>query len=123
MEIDILKTDAKSLSANDICDVLNNLHRLDAEAVNSLVELRVPVGDALIDSVHSPVVVFSVGSDRPRLGFLGVVHGLLRHIDPCFRLFATYAESGLLIEHNPFSVCYVVDLVCPPAGTIVPSVP
>ncbi len=60
--------------AQRIIDFLNELVAIDREAIEKLIEFRVPCNQALAD--HPTVQVESVGYG-PRVGLLGLLNGLV----------------------------------------------
>lgn len=84
---------------------LNEFLRLDAEAMNRMMQLSTPVNRAIVDHptiiVHEPSAFVSF----PVCRFLGLLNGIAHKIDPSKTITAVYGEDGRLekfeIRGNP----------------------
>jgi hypothetical protein len=65
----------KSITPQDVCDLFNELLKLDSQAVNDLVNSRVKCNGAVAD--HPFVQVQQLpGAEFPSVGIIGVINGL-----------------------------------------------
>lgn len=64
----------ESVTAQDVCDLLNGLLKRDPKAIASLVNNRVPCNDDIAN--HPTVQVHDIGDGEASLGLIGILNGL-----------------------------------------------
>lgn len=86
------------LTAEKVCEVLNEAHRADPAAIESLFHCRRSCGQALADHPH--IQVSATQSDPPRftVSFIGILTGLLTASGSARVVAAEYDDSGQILR-------------------------
>lgn len=62
------------MTTRDAIDLLNEMHRIDPVTTAALLAYRIPCNDAV---AQHPTIQVGGSADRPVVGFLGVLNGIL----------------------------------------------
>ncbi len=91
----------ESIDAEDAVNFLNELVKLDSEAISALIQSRVPCNEKMEN--HWSVQVTGADGGPSLLGFLGVINGLFGTIDFGSRegygpITAVFSDDGHIVN-------------------------
>ena len=82
------------ISAESICEFLNNLLEIDRGPIEQLVETRVPCNEALANHPNVPVLLLDDG--QTKIGLLGILNGIIAGASDGRILIGVYDENKLV---------------------------
>ena len=77
-----------------ICELLNSLLKIDHDAIEQLVETRVPCNEALANHPNVPVLLLDDG--QTKVGLLGILNGIIAGAGDDRILVGIYDENKLM---------------------------
>ena len=86
----------ESVTPQDLCDFMNELIKLDPEAIYNLIRARVPVNDGIANHPTAQVCAIKDQPERYDLGLLGVLNGLFGSFDD-----QPYKGWGCIVYTHP----------------------
>jgi len=90
----------QSITIKNVCDILNELIKLDQKCAETLVSQRVPCNESVAD--HPTIQVHQPPGEKPSVGLLGILNGLFGIQDDGFgALCAEFDDDNKLRRFKP----------------------